>query len=107
MWGTGWAARNGHGEATYYGPPPPGHGGQPQYYNPNNAQPYYGAPPAPPYSPPPGGYYANQPNGGYETGTTGVPMQPQPAYTHESRGDQNVYEPPPGPPPAKNDGVIR
>lgn len=42
-------------------------------------------------------------------GTTGGPQQPQPAYTHDnSRGVENVYEPPAGPPPAKKeDGVIR
>lgn len=91
MWGTGWASRNGHGEPQFYPPQQ-----QQPYYNPQ-----YAPPPAPPYSPPTGGYYANQPNGSYETGTTMTPQPPQAAYTHPSRDAENVYAPPAGPPPGK------
>ncbi|OJD32540.1 uncharacterized protein BKCO1_3700063 [Diplodia corticola] len=110
MWGTGWATRNGHGEPQFYGSQP---GGQHQQQQPpyQTAAPYYypqqgGAAPAPPYTPPPaGGYYANA---GYDPSSP-YPQQPQPAYTHDnSRAAENVYEPPPGPPPGKvENGVIR
>ncbi|KAH8689230.1 chitin synthesis regulation, congo red resistance, RCR protein [Phaeosphaeriaceae sp. PMI808] len=89
FYGTGWAARPGN----------------------NTAQPYYNNQhqPAPPYSAQPqqNGYYGGaqqqQPYGGqsqsYYNGQqqSGVELQsPQPTY-----GGQNMYQPPPGPPPGK------
>ncbi|KAF2201214.1 hypothetical protein GQ43DRAFT_440816 [Delitschia confertaspora ATCC 74209] len=87
LYGTGWAARPGaynHNNG-----------------NPQNAQPYYHNQPAPPYTPQPQAgqhsYYGN--NQGYYAGQQqGVELQSPPqAYT---RGE-DVYQPPPGPPPAK------
>lgn len=99
FWGTGWAG----------GRTAPGHGA-PQYSaNPYYQQPYsqqYGSSP-PQYTPSNGGYYgANQGYYGQQNGVElqNQPASPQPAYTRA--GDQ-VYEPPAGPPPAKNDSVIR
>ncbi|OAL44966.1 hypothetical protein IQ07DRAFT_648730 [Pyrenochaeta sp. DS3sAY3a] len=90
FYGTGWAARPGQ----------------------NNAQPYYNnnynnqhAQPAPPYSAAPAnqGYYGGGANQGYYGQQNGVELQsPQPAY-----GGQGGYAPPVGPPPAKNDGIVR
>ncbi|KAF2147153.1 uncharacterized protein K452DRAFT_217778, partial [Aplosporella prunicola CBS 121167] len=102
-WGTGWAARNGHGEAQFVGnqnyhPPPnaPGYNAQP-YYNPQYSQ------PAPPYTPPANGYYGQQQTG-FEMGT--VPNQPPPAHTGPERAADDVYAPPPGPPPQKGERII-
>ena len=92
FYGTGWAARPG---------------------NTNNAQPYYNNnynQPAPPYSAQPQpnqGYYGGA-NQGYYGGQqqSGVELQsPQPTYS--GQGGQNVYQPPPGPPPGKGDGIVR
>ena len=85
MYGTGWAGRTpwGHAPATY----------NPNYQTQNQ--------PAPPYNQAQnqnyGGYYGE--NQGYFGGRqTDVEMQPpQNAY----RGGDNVYNPPPGPPPGK------
>ncbi|KAK8152219.1 chitin synthesis regulation, resistance to congo red-domain-containing protein [Phyllosticta citrichinensis] len=98
MWGTGWAARNGHGEAQYVGPQ---QYAQP-YYNPNPNPQFGAAPPPPAYSPPPGGYYANGGHqGNYEMGN--MPTSPPPAHPHDTRNaaGEPVYEQPPGPPPNK------
>ena len=93
FYGTGWAARPGQGGATNAQP----------YYN-NN----YNQQPAPPYSTEPNnsgyygggganqGYYNNQQQNGVEL------QSPQPAY-----GGQGGYQPPPGPPPGKGDGIVR
>jgi hypothetical protein len=100
FYGTGWAAGRtpeGHNPATY------------------NAQPYYASnQPAPPYSPAPNNSYYGNGNGGANQGyfngqQQGVELQsPQPAHTSYPRAEDNVYQPPPGPPPAKqSDGIIR
>jgi len=84
VYGTGWTGRTpwGHGAATYN----PGYQTQP--------------PPAqapPNYNQNYGGYYGQ--NQGYFGGRqTEVEMQP-PSNTY--RGGENVYQPPPGPPPKK------
>ncbi|KAK4946606.1 hypothetical protein LTR10_014458 [Elasticomyces elasticus] len=83
-YGTGWVGRTpwGHGQATY---------------NPN-----YQTQQQPSYQPQTenvnqGGYYGQ--NQGYFGGRqTDVEMQP-PSNTYQ--GGENVYQPPPGPPPAK------
>ncbi|KAJ9628378.1 uncharacterized protein PV06_06601 [Exophiala oligosperma] len=86
-YGTGWAGQT-----------PWGHG--PAQYNPNyqtQQQPQYNqGPQAPPnYNQTAGGYYGE--NQGYFGGRqTDVEMQP-PSNTY--RGGDNVYQPPPGPPP--------
>lgn len=78
----------------------------------NNAQPYYNNQhqPAPPYSAQPSnaGYYGGDQhnyggqNQGYYGQQNGVELQsPQPTYG----GGQ--YQPPPGPPPGKGDGIVR
>jgi Chitin synthesis regulation, resistance to Congo red len=105
FYGTGWAANTpaGHGPAQY-NPQYPNQQQQPQYgqesqqqnqgwgqqggyYNQNQTQ---------------GGYGANQGYyGGQQTGATEL-QQPPNAY----RGGDQVYEPPSGPPPAK-DGIVR
>ncbi|KAJ4346569.1 uncharacterized protein N0V89_010500 [Didymosphaeria variabile] len=93
-----WAARPGYGNA------------QP-YYNNNYQQ------PPPQYSAQPqgeGGYYGGGANQGYygNNGQTpygqanGVELQP-PQQAHQARGGEDVYSPPPGPPPGKGDGIIR
>merc|ERR1711939_358556 len=90
FYGTGWAGRTpwGHGQAQYN----PNHQTQQQ---PN----YNQGPQAPPnYSQNAGGYYGQ--NRGYFGGRqTDAEMQP-PSNTY--RGGEDVYQPPPGPPPAKN-----
>lgn len=88
FYGTGWAAR-------------PGQQGNAQPYYNNNTYSHTNAQPAPPYSANPapnnGGGGANQ---GYYGQQNGVELQsPQPAY--------GGYAPPPGPPPAKGDGIVR
>ncbi|CAI6335249.1 unnamed protein product [Periconia digitata] len=100
FYGTGWAARPGN--QPYYNQQ---HSAQP-YYN-NNGQNY--AQPPPQYTPQPQygaqnqGYYgAQQPKYGQENGVE--LQQPQPTY---NRGPEAEYAPPPGPPPAKNDGIVR
>lgn len=90
FYGTGWAGRTpwGHGQAQY----------NPNYQT--QQQPNYNqGPQAPPnYSQNAGGYYGQ--NQGYFGGRqTDVEMQP-PSNTY--RGGEDVYQPPPGPPPAKN-----
>jgi hypothetical protein len=89
FYGTGWAARPGNNTA------------QPYYNNNNNYN-----QPAPPYSSEPQGanqgYYGGGANH-YGQQQNGVELQqPQPAY-----GGQNTYQPPPGPPPGKGDGIVR
>tara|TARA_R110002003_G_scaffold63_15_gene5919 strand:+ start:31080 stop:31400 length:321 start_codon:yes stop_codon:yes gene_type:complete len=89
FYGTGWASRPGQNGNT----------AQPYYNNNYNAQ------PAPPYSPQPqsnAGYYGGQNQGYYGGQQNGVELQsPQPTYG----GAQ--YQPPPGPPPTKGDGIVR
>lgn len=81
--------------------------GVPQQQQPyGTAQPYYGntttntgyGAPAPPYSPPNQGYY-------YGEQQNGVELQ-APQQSH-MRAGENVYEPPPGPPPGKKDHIVR
>ena len=84
--GTGWAA----------GRPPPGHGAATY-----NQQPYY-ASQQPGYQPPPPTYGASQ---DYYGGRDVELQSPPQAYGGYNR--ENVYSPPPGPPPQKNDGIIR
>lgn len=99
--GTGWAAGRtpaGHAPAQYTGAP------QPHYQQSNNA--------APAYAPPNQGYYGHDSNQGYFGGgqQNGVELQPSfPSNTYQpQRGGDNVYNPPPGPPPGKqNDGIVR
>ena len=84
--GTGWAlgrAPPGHGQATY---------NQQPYYA--NQQPYQSGPQPPPTYGASQDYYSRQ---------NDVELQSPPA----AYGGQNSYAPPPGPPPAKNDGIIR
>ncbi|KAF9733298.1 hypothetical protein PMIN06_007500 [Paraphaeosphaeria minitans] len=99
FYGTGWASR-------------PGGNAQP-YYNNNN----YSQPP-PQYTPQPQqgshygtgvnqGYYGNNGQQPYPYGqANGVELQ-QPQQSHLARGGEDVYSPPPGPPPTKGDGIIR
>ncbi|PVI07523.1 hypothetical protein DM02DRAFT_512920 [Periconia macrospinosa] len=98
FYGTGWVVRPGQ------------YGAQP-YYN-NNQQQNWQQPP-PQYTPQPQnngyygggqnqGYFGTQPKYGQETGVE--LQQPQPTY---NRGPEAEYAPPPGPPPAKNDGIVR
>ncbi|KAF1963451.1 hypothetical protein CC80DRAFT_486835 [Byssothecium circinans] len=99
FYGTGWAARPGqynaqpyYNDQQNYTQPPPQYSAQPGnngYYG--QIQGYYGN--APPYGAPP---YGQQ---------NGVELQPPPA-TH-NRGGEAEFQPPPGPPPGKGDGVIR
>lgn len=93
--GTGWAMGRtplGHAPATYN--QQPYHAGQPQQEN-NYYQSSSNPPPA---------YGASQ---GYYGGRNDVELQSPPAaYGGYNRGD-NAYAAPPGPPPAKNDGIIR
>ncbi|EHY59907.1 uncharacterized protein HMPREF1120_07885 [Exophiala dermatitidis NIH/UT8656] len=84
LYGTGWAGRTpwnrpaANYNPNYQNQPPP----PPQY---NQTQNY-------------GGYYGQ--NQGYFGGRqTDVEMQPPP---NTYQGGENVYQPPPGPPPAKN-----
>jgi len=89
FYGTGWAGRTpwGHGQATYN----PNYQTQQQGPNYNQQQ----VPPV--YSPSAGGYYGQ--NQGYFGGRqTEVEMQPP---SNAYRGGDNVYQAPPGPPPAK------
>jgi len=87
-YGTGWASRTGHGQAQY---------------NPNfgtQQQPNYNAPPAYGQT---GGYYGEN-NEYYSGPQPGTEMQPpQNVY----RGDPAPYQTPSGPPPKKNDGIVR
>lgn len=80
FYGTGWAGRPWNGQAQY---------------NPNYGQQQYQAPPA--YGQNQGGYYG-QNQGYYGARSTDVEMQP-PQNTYQ--GGENVYTPPPGPPPNK------
>ncbi|KAL2392349.1 hypothetical protein ABEF93_001684 [Exophiala dermatitidis] len=83
LYGTGWAGR------TPWNRPAAN-------YNPN----YQNQPPPPQYNQTQnyGGYYGQ--NQGYFGGRqTDVEMQPPP---NTYQGGENVYQPPPGPPPAKN-----
>ncbi|KZF22408.1 hypothetical protein L228DRAFT_268873 [Xylona heveae TC161] len=104
-----------YGTAWLGGKPPVGHG--PATYNNNNTnnnpggpQPYYGSyyqPPAPPYSPPANHtYYGNGP-----PQQSGVELQqPQNSYQPYRTPEDNVYSPPPGPPPGhpkQGDGIVR
>ncbi|PSN64241.1 hypothetical protein BS50DRAFT_678384 [Corynespora cassiicola Philippines] len=92
FYGTGWAAPGQHNAQPYYNSnypqPPPQYSAQP----PQNS--YYGQSQ---------GYYGQQPYGQQQNG---VELQsPQPAY---NRGGDDVYAPPPGPPPGKGgDGIVR
>ncbi|KAF2240811.1 hypothetical protein BU26DRAFT_525718 [Trematosphaeria pertusa] len=93
FYGTGWAARPGQPTAQpyynnnqNYNHPPPQYTPQPQN------QGYYGSNQ---------GYYGSSPYGQQQ----GVELQsPQPTHT---RGGDDVYAPPAGPPPGKGDGIIR
>ena len=85
--GTGWAI----------GRTPPGHA--PATYN---QQPYY-ANQQQPYQPPPPAYGASN---DYYGGRNDVELQ-SPPQAYGSYNRDNVYSPPPGPPPPKNDGIIR
>ncbi|KAK2754370.1 hypothetical protein FQN54_007014 [Arachnomyces sp. PD_36] len=81
--GTGWAGRNVQPLPQY----------QQQYYDPNG-----GTYPPPPQYQGPSPAYMNQNPSYYGGQQQGVELQqPQNAY----HGGQNVYAPPPGPPPAK------
>ena len=65
----------------------------------------YNAPAAPPYTAPnPNtGYYGGGQNQDYYGQQTGVHLQsPEATY-----GGPGGYAPPPGPPPAKGDGIVR
>ncbi|KAJ4375324.1 hypothetical protein N0V83_002410 [Neocucurbitaria cava] len=95
FYGTGWASRPGQ------------HGNAQPYYNNNTYGNHTNAQPAPPYS---ANAAPNNTNQGYYGGgganqsyygqQNGVELQsPQPAY--------GGYAPPPGPPPAKGDGIVR
>lgn len=99
--------------------------GQQQPYNPNQQQPQYNnnggwfgyggnknnqppPPPPPQYTPGPNpvaGQYTGQTfdsnEGYYGHHANDVPLQ-QPAGSYYPRGGDNVYQPPEGPPPAKN-----
>jgi len=90
FYGTGWAARPGNNNYPQQHPQP--------YYNNQYNQ------PAPPYSAQPqNGYYgANQ---GYYGQQNGVELQ-SPGHAH-TRGGDDVYAPPAGPPPGKGDGIVR
>lgn len=82
-----------YGTAWLSGPPPPDNQ-QGYYYN-------YQPPPQYTPNPPPAGYYGGgTTNQGYFGGQqTGIELQtPQNAY----RPGEQVYSPPPGPPPAKS-----
>ncbi|OCL11872.1 hypothetical protein AOQ84DRAFT_266213, partial [Glonium stellatum] len=79
-YGTGWAANR----------PPPGQ------YN----QPYYSNQPAPPYSPPQANQYYGS-NQGYFGQQNGIELQSPQATHYPPRSGDNVYSPPPGPPPQK------
>lgn len=97
FYGTGWAGGRvppGHNAATY--------NAQPYYNNDNNQA-------APPYTPAPNNNYYGGQNQGYYGQQNGVELQsPQPAHTPYQRETDNVYTPPPGPPPTKGgDGIIR
>ncbi|OCK85159.1 hypothetical protein K432DRAFT_431743 [Lepidopterella palustris CBS 459.81] len=90
MYGTGWAA--GRAPAPYYN---------------SNSQPYYNSQAAPPYTPAPNNTYFEGQNQGYYGQQNGVELQsPMPAH-YGARGGDNVYSPPSGPPPGKEDGIIR
>ncbi|KAF2088566.1 hypothetical protein K490DRAFT_64614 [Saccharata proteae CBS 121410] len=125
IYGTGWASRHGHGEAQYIGPqstphhPAPAPNADPNWHaqsyanNPNapGAAPYFNAQqgtwsqPPPSYSPPAQGYYAGGPQQyGYEMQSQ--PQQPPSAYQPQ-RATEGVYAPPEGPPPPKEDHVVR
>ena len=85
------------GTAWAVGRTPPGHGAATY-----NQQPYY-ANQQPGYQPPPPAYGASQ---DYYGGRNDVELQSPPqAYGGYNR--DNTYSPPPGPPPQKNDGIIR
>jgi len=88
--GTGWAAGNtpaGHAPAQY------------------NQQPYY-ANNQQSYQPPPPAYAPN--NDHYGRGNDVELQQPPQAYGTDSGAyGTGAYAPPPGPPPQKNDGIIR
>lgn len=85
--GTGWAA----------GRTPPGHA--PAQYN---QQPYYANQN---YQAPPPAYGQSQ---DYYGRQNDVELQSPPAaYGGNQYQRENVYAPPPGPPPQKNDGIIR
>lgn len=95
----------GHAPATYYNGPQDQ--AQPQYgntYNQGSMNNNEGT--VPPYSsaPPSGAYQGNQPTGanqGYYGQQNGVELQaPQNSYQPPHAGE-NVYAPPPGPPPGK------
>jgi hypothetical protein len=99
FYGTGWAARPGANGTTNTAAP---------YYNNNNGG--YNSAPAPPYDASQttsnAGYYNNNTGGanaGYYGQQNGVELQ-QPSATY---GGQNAYQPPPGPPPGKGDGIVR
>lgn len=110
---------NGTGWMPFAGPKPPQGQQNSGYYQ--NA-PYNGGHPAPPmYSPPIGnqatgntfnsndGYYGNHGAGGYNPyggQQSGIELQ-QPTGTYQPQGQRDVYEAPMGPPPGKNDGIIR
>ncbi|EEA26199.1 hypothetical protein TMatcc_005548 [Talaromyces marneffei ATCC 18224] len=86
MYGTHWMAPPPYRQGDYQPAPPP------QYQRQDPGQGFY-APPQQPYSPPQGapGPYSGQQENGIEL------QQPPTAY----HGGEQVYAPPPGPPPAK------
>jgi len=68
----------------------------------NNPQAYQAPPPQ--YAPPQNQQYTGQTynsNEGYYHGQTQGVQQPTNSYYPEQRGGENVYSPPPGPPPGK------
>ncbi|KAK5168922.1 uncharacterized protein LTR77_006231 [Saxophila tyrrhenica] len=86
--GTAWAA----------GRTPPGHA--PAQYN--SQQPYYSNNQQN-YQPPPPAYGASQ---DYYSRQNDVELQ-QPPQAYGTNSRDNSYAPPPGPPPQKNDGIVR
>ncbi|KAF1979510.1 hypothetical protein BU23DRAFT_445899 [Bimuria novae-zelandiae CBS 107.79] len=93
FYGTGWAARPGFGNTAqphynnhYNQPPPPQYTPQPQH---GEAGSYYGSNQ---------GYYGN--NASPYGQANGVELQ-QPPAAYQGRGGEDVYSPPPGPPPGK------
>jgi hypothetical protein len=105
--GTGWAGgpppyqAGGYqqGGGQYYGGAPPqqeGYGGQPQ-------QPWQQPPPQ--YGAQDGSHFGKTNNRPYGQESGSVELQ-SPGQSYQ-RGGDNVYQPPPGPPPGKGDGIIR
>lgn len=108
-YGTGWMMPGQYGNGQQQ---------QPQYGNGwfgsnkfnSNAQPQYQQPPPPQYTPAQGAvpsqytgqtFNSNEGYYGQHTNNNDIPLQ-QPTSSYYPRGGDNVYEPPPGPPPAKS-----